>query len=305
MGRLYSALFLLSAIWGTSFLFIKLLLTEISPIGLVFWRCLFGAVTLLGILLLKREKISLNRLPLVPVFFVGLFNNALPFMLISYSELIITSSMASIINATTPICTILIGCFFFAQKLRREQWIGISIGFIGIIILVDFRFADLMNQDMKGIFGMIAAAMCYGLGAQLSKRYLYNLSVTYTSFSTLAAASLITFILLLFTKPSDLIFSYSSTAGLSLVGLGIFGSGFAYLLYYFMVKEGGPEFASIVTYIVPGMAIVWGYVLLGERVTGQMVFGLVFILSGIYLASRAKKASSPRGMVLKKHTMRR
>jgi drug/metabolite transporter (DMT)-like permease len=154
---------------------------------------------------------------------------------------------------------------------------------------------------MAGIIGMMAAALCYGLGAQLSKRYLQHISVTYTSFSTLATASLITFILLLFTKPSELVFSYSSTAVLSLVGLGILGSGFAYLLYYFMVKEGGPEFASIVTYIVPGMAIIWGYVLLGEPVTGQMVFGLVFILSGIYLASRAKKASSPRGIMFEKN----
>jgi drug/metabolite transporter (DMT)-like permease len=300
MGKLYSALLLLSAIWGMSFLFIKLLVAELSPIGLVFWRCLFGAATLLVIILLKRETSSLKDFPFIPVFFVGLFNNALPFMLISYSELTITSSMASIINATTPIFTVLIGFFFFSQKLRRAQWIGIAIGFIGIIILVDFRFTDLMDQDMTGILGMMAAALCYGLGAQLSKRYLQHISVTYTSFSTLATASLITFILLLFTKPSELIFSYSSTAVLSLVGLGILGSGFAYLLYYLMVKEGGPEFASIVTYIVPGMAIMWGYVLLGEPVTGQMVFGLVFILFGIYLSSRAKRAFSPRGIMFEK-----
>ncbi|MFC3884278.1 DMT family transporter [Bacillus songklensis] len=301
MAKLYSALFLLSAIWGTSFLFIKLLVAELSPVGLVFWRCLFGAVTLLVIILLKRETSSMKDFPFIPVFFVGLFNNALPFMLISYSELTITSSMASIINATTPIYTVLIGFFFFSQKLRREQWVGIIVGFIGIIILVDFQLGDLMNQNTTGILGMTAAALCYGLGAQLSKRYLQHISVTYTSFSTLAIASLITFVLLLFTKPSELIFSYSSTVVLSLVGLGILGSGFAYLLYYFMVKEGGPEFASIVTYIVPGMAIMWGYVLLGEPVTGQMVIGLVFILSGIYLASRAKKASSPRGIMFEKN----
>ncbi|MDQ0243974.1 drug/metabolite transporter (DMT)-like permease [Bacillus fengqiuensis] len=301
MGKLYSALLLLSAIWGTSFLFIKLLLTEISPIGLVFWRCLFGAVTLLIIILLKREKISLGTIPFVPVFSVGLFNNALPFMLISYSELTITSSLASIINATTPICTVLIGFFFFSQKLHKGQWLGIIIGFIGIVILVDFRFTDLMNQNAAGIVGMIGAALCYGLGAQLSKRYLQRMSVTSISFSTLATASFITFILLLFTNPSELVFSYSSTFVFSLIGLGILGSGFAYLLYYFMVKEGGPEFASIVTYIVPGMAIMWGYVLLEEAVTGRMVFGLVFILAGIYLASRVKKSSSSRAVTLEKH----
>lgn len=301
MGKLYSALLLLSAIWGTSFLFIKLLLTEISPIGLVFWRCLFGAVTLLMIILLKREKISFSTIPFVPVFFVGLFNNALPFMLISYSELIITSSMASIINATTPICTVLIGFFFFSQKLDKGQWLGIITGFIGIVILTDFHLTDLMNQNAAGIAGMMGAALCYGLGAQLSKRYLQRMSVTSISFSTLTTAAFITFILLLFTNPSELVFSYSSTVVFSLVGLGILGSGLAYLLYYFMVKEGGPEFASIVTYIVPGMAIMWGYVLLEEKVTEQMVFGLVFILAGIYLASRVKKASSSRAIMLEKN----
>lgn len=301
MGKLYSALLLLSVIWGTSFLFIKLLLMEISPIGLVFWRCLFGAVTLVIIILLKREKISFNAIPFVPVFFVGLFNNALPFVLISYSELTITSSLASIINATTPICTVLIGFFFFSHKLHKGQWLGIMIGFIGIVILVDFRFTDLMNQNAAGIAGMIGAALCYGLGAQLSKRYLQRMSVTIISFSTLTTASFITFILLLFTNPPELVFSYSSTVVFSLIGLGILGSGFAYLLYYFMVKEGGPEFASIVTYIVPGMAIVWGYVLLKEAVTGQMVFGLVFILAGIYLASRGKKASPSKSVILDKN----
>jgi drug/metabolite transporter (DMT)-like permease len=253
------------------------------------------------VILLKREKVQFNRIPFIPVFFVGLFNNALPFLLISYSELSITSSMASILNATTPIFTVLIGFFFFSQTLYRAQWVGIITGFIGIIILVDVRLDDLMNQNAAGAVGMLGAACCYGLGGQLSKRYLQGMSVTYISFSTLTAAALITFILLVFTKPSELVFSYSSGALLSLGGLGVLGSGVAYLLYYFMVKEGGPDFAAIVTYIVPGMAIMWGSVLLHETVTGQMAFGLMFVLFGIYLASRVKRASSSRGIMFEKN----
>lgn len=121
MGKLYGALFLLSLIWGTSFLFMKLLVVHLDPAAVVFGRCLFGTVILFIILLFSKEKINFKQLPWAKLFFVALTNNALPWLLICTSETKITSSLASIFNATTPVWTLLIGFFFFSAFLRNAM----------------------------------------------------------------------------------------------------------------------------------------------------------------------------------------
>jgi drug/metabolite transporter (DMT)-like permease len=297
MGKQYSALFVLSIIWGTSFLFIKVLLSEMGPAAVVFGRCLFGTLMLFVILLISKKKFKFKQIPWLSLLFVALTNNVLPWLLICTSETKLSSSMASIINATTPMWTLIIGFLFFSLSLRKNQWIGILIGFIGIFILSDFKPGDLYTGNTIGILLMTGATFCYGLGAQLTNKYLSKLSVIETSFFTLAISTLISFIMMVTLSPQSISTFLNSKLLLPLLGLGSLGSGIAYLLYYFLVKRGSPEFASLVTYLVPVSAIIWGGLLLNEEFHLYMLLGLLVIFTGVYISSLKSKRKSNKSAV--------
>ncbi|MBY0120873.1 DMT family transporter [Bacillus sp. S/N-304-OC-R1] len=288
MGKLYSALVILSIIWGTSFLFIKILLEDMGPAGVVFGRCIFGFLTLAIFTLIKREKIFSKDLPLSKLILVGFLNNALPWILISAGQTKISSSLASIINATTPIMTLIIGSIFFSTALRKNQWIGIGLGFIGILIISDLNSGDLSGH-LSGILCLLGATICYGTGTQLTKKYLGQVTTLHISLFTMLSAAIISFIIMLITTPESLAAFTKWHVIFSLLGLGSLGSGIAYLLYYYLIKEGSPEFASLVTYIVPGSAIMWGAFILGESIHFTMIIGLIVIFIGVYITSMKVK----------------
>lgn len=281
MKKLYIGLIALSLIWGTSFLFIKILVSSMMIWEVVFWRCTFGAVVLWGIYMLKGKH-QLTKLPFGHLLLVGLTNNALPWGLIALSETNISSSLASVLNATTPIWTDLIGLLCFGIRIRGKQWLGIMIGFIGIIILIDPGSSKLFNTGLAGIATMIAAAICYGFSSQYIKRYLHNVS-------SITVAALYAFI---FAEMSGTInWTLVSDPPIfgALIGLGVFGSGVGIYIFYYLIQKGSAEFATMVTYLVPVSALVWGTVFLSESLSIRMVFGLALILTGVYLAKESKK----------------
>jgi drug/metabolite transporter (DMT)-like permease len=285
LERLYAALGTLSIIWGTSFLFIKLLVDDLSPWGVVFWRCFYGTMTLGAILWLKKEKINWKTVPILPIILVGVLNNAIPWGFIAASETKISSSLASVVNATAPFWTMIIGFFFFSSHLNKRQWLGIFMGFVGIVVLLELKISQLAVEHLFGVGMMLLATICYGFGTQLSKKYLGHLSISIISFSTLFVATAVSMIMALISYPSTFVSVNSWPTFFSLIALGSLGSGIAYLLFYYLVKEGSPEFASLVTYLVPAMAMVWGYFLLDEYISTNMIFGLILIFLGIYLTT--------------------
>ncbi|MDQ0973849.1 drug/metabolite transporter (DMT)-like permease [Neobacillus niacini] len=289
MARLYGALFTLSLIWGTSFLFIKLLVEPLGAWGVVFGRCLFGTFILLLIIAFRKDWKGLKGLPFGIIVLVSLLNNALPWYLIALSETKITSSYASLINATTPIWTLIIGFLFFQNKLRLLQWLGIALGFFGIIILSGVDITSIKGQSIVGLFTMVGATLCYGYSTHLTKKYLSTASVTMISFSTLLVSALISFIVVLLTDRTIFKMILEPSIFGSLIGLGVFGSGFAYLLYYYCIQKGSPEFASLVTYLVPISAMVWGAVILKEEIHFSMITGFILILAGVYVSSKKPK----------------
>jgi drug/metabolite transporter (DMT)-like permease len=289
MARLYGALFTLSIIWGTSFLFIKLLVEPLGAWGVVFGRCLFGTVILLLIMAFRKDWKGLKELPLGMIILVSLLNNAMPWFLIALSETKITSSYASLINATTPIWTLIIGFLFFRNKLRLFQWLGIALGFIGIIILSGVDVTNIKNQSLVGLFTMVGATLCYGYSTHLTKKYLSTVSVTMISLSTIIVSALISLIMVLITDRTIFTMILEPSIFGALVGLGVFGSGIAYLLYYYCIQKGSPEFASLVTYLVPISAMLWGAVVLNEDIHLSMITGFILILAGVYVSSKKPK----------------
>ncbi|WP_226035087.1 DMT family transporter [Aquibacillus saliphilus] len=284
----YGALLTLSFIWGMSFLFIKLLLPYAGPWAIVFLRCLFGVLPLYAILFLKRRDELSKKQPWKALLIVGMLNVTVPWMLISLSEMKIMSSTAAILNATTPILTSLIGFLFFSILLSNKQWIGIIIGFVGILILLEFNVIQLFGDDFIGIGTMLLATICYGIASQYAKKHLNQDSVLVVSIATLTVGTVFSFLGMTLTSSFPSSAFSSLTPIVAIIGLGIFGSGISNILFFYMVKEKSAEFATSVYYLVPVTAMLWGALLLDEPLSTNLLFGLLFILAGVYLSGKKK-----------------
>jgi drug/metabolite transporter (DMT)-like permease len=288
MMRLYSALIGLSLIWGMSFVFIKWITDAAGVWGTVFFRCLAGILILLPLLWWKRKQIA-STFQWRHVVIVGLFNAGLPWGLIALSETQIHTSTASVLNALTPIFTGLIGFLFFSKKLTRQQWMGILLGFCGILILTEFQIHMILGENFIGMGTMVLATLCYGFASQYAKQYLQQMHVLLISTCTLLVGTLTGLVGMIVTNTIPTQMEFNGTIILSIIGLGCFGSGIAYLLFYFLMIEGSPEFATTVTYLIPVTAIMWGYVLMKEPITQHLLIGLFIILVGIYFTNRKPK----------------
>ncbi|MBX0359586.1 DMT family transporter [Halobacillus sp. Nhm2S1] len=300
--KLYGALLSLSLIWGLSFVFIETLIGTAGVWGTVFLRCLAGAVILLPLVLNKWRKHQLPRtIPWGVLIIIGVFNAGLPWGLIALSQTVLTSNTAAVLNATTPIMTGLIGFLAFSVLLNKWQWIGIVVGFIGILVLTGFEFENIHSGPFIGIGTMILATSCYGFVSHFTRRHLRGFDVILLTAVALLVGAVVGLTGILWTQPT--VFTtigqnMNVTFIISVIGLGCVGSGIAHLLFYYMIDRGSAEFASMVTYLVPVTALFWGHLLLGEPVTSQLLIGLGVIFAGVYLSTRKKRVT--RSLVGKK-----
>lgn len=285
---IYAWLGLLSIIWGGSFYFIKVLLEAFGPWGVTFMRCICGAF-ILFLCLLITGKFKMRQVPWLALTGIGLINCAIPWTLIAFSEHFLTSSLTSVLNAATPLWTVILGVLFFGMASHRMAWAGVLSGLIGIVILVDIDWASFHVQHPIGIGAMVLSAICYGFGALLSKKHLQSVPPYLTAFMTLLVSGLFAGIWMMLTERPrwDLVLDISIWP--SLIGLGVFGSGIAYLLYYSILQRGSAEFVTLVTYLVPPFAVMWGYLLLDEPLSWSLLVGMLFIFAGIFMTGRTKR----------------
>jgi drug/metabolite transporter (DMT)-like permease len=279
-------LLLLSLIWGGSYSFIKLLLEDFGPWTVVFMRTLLGtAVVAIG-MLAARERIPFRGVPWLSVIGMALVNTCLPWALIGYSETRLTSSMASVLNATTPLWSLAAGVCLFGAAASRKQWVGIGAAMVGLLVLTGIHRDSLISVDGIGFAGMMAASLFYGIGAQWSKRLLSALSASQTTFFTLFFSMLGSGIMAFTTEtvPYERILVPQNL--IVMAALGLVGSGLAYLLFYRIVQKGGPVYATMVTYLLPACSLVWGAVLMHEEIPVRTYAGLALILAGVYWANR-------------------
>lgn len=292
--RAYAALGGLSLIWGLSFVFIKILAESAGVWGTVFIRCAAGALILMPILIAQWRKIE-RPIPWKHLILIGVMNAALPWALIALSETRIASNTASVLNATTPVFAGLIGFFLFKQRLKLQQWIGILIGFTGVLVLIEFKIGGIFGSQFIGVGTMMLGAMCYGFGSHYVRRFTPATGVVLLSATSLITGASVGLVMMTVNGYSVMSFTYDTSFWLSAIGLGCFGSGIAYLLFYYMIRQKSPEFATTVTYLAPVSAMIWGSVLLDEPVTPSLVGGMIIIFAGIYYANRKswKTASRP------------
>lgn len=287
---LYVVLILLSLIWGGSFFFIKILVHDFGPWTIAFLRSSFGLVTIAAIMLVLRKPFALGKIPWASMAVMALVNTAIPWAIIGFSETSLTSGMASVLNATTPLWTMIVGIIFFQAATNRRQWLGMGVAFLGLLVLCGINPVSFVSVDLTGLACMMAATFCYGLGSQLSKRLLKGLSMYQITFGTLLCSTLSSGAMAFSVERISFPLIAAPINIAVLIGLGVFGSGIAYILFYFMVQKGSPEFATMVTYLVPASAIIWGYTVLKEELHWSLLTGLALILGGVFLANSGKSA---------------
>ena len=289
MRRGYAALILLALIWGASFFFIKLAIWDMSPSTLVFLRALIGMMTLGAVFALRRQSPAPpgTRARLLPFVVLAVFGSLLPWFLFGFGELSISSALASILNATTPLWTALLAFWLTpTERPSSLNYVGVAIGFIGTGILVA---PDLIAQPLKattiGTLAIAGAAACYAVAAMVQRLRLRGVSSMQVGFWQLALTVPLAFLAALPTLGAT---HFRLGSAVAIVVLGAGGSGIAYLLYYFMMDTLGATRATTVTFLLPVTAILWGALLLREAITVPMIAGMVVILLGVFLTSRPR-----------------
>lgn len=302
----WAAFVLLCLIWGSSFLWIKVAqgqplpgvpvaagATAFAPFLLVAFRLLFGLIGMLAVLAWQRPALPRDARTLLAYLFMGAFNTAVPFVLITWGETQIDSSLASILNATVPLFTIVIAHFWLHdEKITPERLAGLATGFVGVVILLS---RDLtpggLSGSLWGQAAVIAAGVCYAVALTFARRNLRNQPPAVQSFMVLLFADALLWAATpLAERPLAL--PTSPLAWFAVAWLGLLGSCLAYLLFFHLNNAWGPTRASLVTYAFPVVGMLLGAALLGEALDWRLLAGSALVISGIVVVNfRALRAA--------------
>jgi drug/metabolite transporter (DMT)-like permease len=267
-------------IWGASFLFIELSLTFLTPVGVALGRTAFGALAMLVVILIFRTKLPKTFRAWKHLTIAGIMMSSIPFVLFSYAQTQVTSALAAIINAVTPIATVIVILIAFrTEKLKPHVIIGIVIGLLGVLVVLG-AWQGLGENNPLAIIAMLIAVFLYGIGTPYVRKYVtpLNLATEVSVFGQVGTAALT--LLPIYLLSGQLITSIPNVQSIAaIVILGTLGSGVAYLLYYKTLDIVGSAIASSVTYLTPIMAVLLGVWLLGEQLHWyEPVGGLIVIL---------------------------
>lgn len=279
----------LGVVWGASFLFIERSLTFLTPVGVAFLRCTLGAMALWAVLRFKKMKIGKDYLLLFQLWIVGLLLNVFPGVLFAYAQERISSILAGIMNALTPIMSVLMILIVFrSERLSFARLFGVLIGFLGVLVVLAIG-QSVGEISSSAVVALLLAVTCYGASYPFSSKYIIHRKlspeVLATAQVSLSAVTLLPF----FMYHGVHSYEISIDAGLSIIALGALGTGIAYIWNFRNVELAGPSLASTVTYLTPLVAVVLGLILLGEPLTwNQPVGGLIVLLGSAIAQGRIK-----------------
>ncbi len=277
--RNYFQILLTSSLWGSSFLLMKLSLVELDPFHISFYRIFIGML-FMNLFITKIDKLS--KKDHLNIALVGLLWMSLPFYLFAASEETISSSLAGLINGTTPIFISIIGVLFFSQKITKTQKFYLILGFVGIYLLT-FGFNKL-NIDLEvGTFLALIASISYGFAANIIQPLINKFGALNVLKIALRYGSIFSFILFIFN--SQVIIPTVSESLFPILLLGVGSSGIAFLSFYKLIGDVGSIIGSITIYLVPIFSIFFGYIFLNEETTFIQVAGIVTIIFSAYMFS--------------------
>lgn len=274
----------LGIVWGCSFIFIKLGLEFLTPFGVAFVRCALGALALLILSKLRGISLPKDRMVRFHLWVVAIFINVIPGILFALAETEVASILAGIINAVTPLMTIIaILAINREEKPKTFQILGLLLGFVGVLTVLG-AWKGLGDNPLWAILVLLLAVSCYGISFPYTRKYVIPLKLQTESLMamqlTLAALTLLPFYL--FDGIAE--DKYRPGPVLAMIVLGVFGSGFAYLWNYKVMQLAGSAIASSVTYMTPLVAIIVGVIFRNESITWNEPVGALIVLLGAAIA---------------------
>jgi drug/metabolite transporter (DMT)-like permease len=276
-------LWMLAAVWGSSFLFMRYAVVDFGPIALIQVRVTVGALCLLPWMLVLQRQPQNRPLSLSDhrhLAFVGITNSALPFCLITYSTLYLTAGFTSILNATTPLCSALVGWLWLHNRLDRWQVAGLLIALGGAVFLAESKTGLNWNGPTLAVGASLLATLSYGVSANYTKVHLSSIKPLVIVTFSLGYAALALLPLTLLTLPDHMPSTGAWLAGLA---MAVFCTSIAYLFFYGLIARVGATKTVTVTFLVPLFGMLWGALFLDESVTLVMIVGCAIILLGTAL----------------------
>ena len=275
----------LAALWGASFLFMRLGAADFGPVALSFLRVAIAAVTLAPILAWSGQWPGLRENWRV-IAVVGVINSALPFLAYAYAALSITAGLSAVFNATSPLWTAVIAWMWLGDRLQAQRLAGVAIGFAGVLGLALFN----VNQPAAfkpggsgwAVLACVSATVLYGLAACMTRQWLSKAPPLAVAAGSQMSATAFLAVPALWFWPEV---TPGATPWLAALLLGALCTGVAYILYFRLIRNLGPNRAISVTFLIPAFAAFWGWVVLGEPFTTPMLTGCAVILVGTALAT--------------------
>lgn len=278
----WGAFALLGLIWGSSFLWIKIAVGEIGPFVLVAFRLTFGLLGLLALVFWQKQSLPRERNVLLAFLFLGLFQTAVPFVLISWGETHIDSALAAILDATVPLFTIVIAHFWLHdEKITLPRAAGLVVGFVGIVVLMsrDLGIAAL-RDNVWGQVAVLVACVSYAVASTFSRRYLRDQPpLVQSTMILLVGSAVIWGITPAVERP--LVLPALPITWLALAWLGLLGSCLAYLLYFYLLNTWGATRTTVVTYVFPVIGLLLGILFLHEKLDWRLAVGSLLVMAGI------------------------
>ena len=276
---------LLAAIWGASFLFMRIAAADLGALPTAALRVLIASLFLWPLMHLRGQT-SLLRQHWKPVLLVGVFNSGIPFALYGFAVLHISTGLSSILNATVPLFGALVAWVWLGDKPGLSRGLGLAIGFGGIVLLaggqVGFKTNASGLSPIWAVLACLGATTCYALAASFTRKHIPPLPSLVTATGSQIGACLALALPALWWRPDHL---PGLRTWAALLALGVLCTGVAYVLYFRLIERAGPARALTVTFLIPVFAVVYGVLLLGESVTLWMLLCGVIILLGTALAS--------------------
>ncbi|MDI2028933.1 DMT family transporter [Saccharopolyspora sp. TS4A08] len=280
----YLRLGALALFWGASFLLIKLGLEALSPTQIALARIVLGALTLLAICAVRGLRIPGDRVLWRHVAVAAVFANALPWVLLAVGEQTVESGLAGVLNATTPLWTVLFGLLAGREALPPRRAAGLLLGFLGVLVI----FAPWQGGGMLGwgVLACVAASASYGIGFVYTGRFITGRGTPPLALASMQLTAAIGFSVLALPLDGLRMVHWEPVALLAVLTLGVVGTGIGFALNYRLIGDEGATTASTVTYVMPIFSVLLGWLLLGEQLPLRVILGMVVVLLGVALTHR-------------------
>jgi drug/metabolite transporter (DMT)-like permease len=292
-GRTWPLFIGLTIAWGASYLFIRVAITHgLQPLPLVAMRLVIGAAVVWTVTLARRERLRTSRRQAILLPLVATVNIALPFFLVAWGERTVSSGLASVLNSTIPIFSVILaGVLLRDEPVTLRRSVGVAAGFSGVLVLFSGDLSGGHASHLAGQASIVTASLCYAVGAVLTRRLFRDLpALTIAAFSVTTAAVETVILSAIFQTPNFA--SIDFQGWISVLWLGVMGVGLAYLMAFSILAAWGAARYTLIAYALPVVGLTLGAIFLQEKLDLRIVVGSALVLAGIVLASFVRPQAS-------------